>query len=104
MAQPLTTMRSGQKFSIKILFLLKFFGVIFSETQPIGIPFKGDVETKKHYYPQDILMKFDNECIIIIFALEINEDKKCMWGTDNITVFDSLGIAKKYGFIDKNVS
>jgi hypothetical protein len=51
---------------------------------------------KKIYYPQDLILRFDNKKDIIISALQIEADNSLIGMTDNITVFFDRDIAKTF--------
>jgi len=55
----------------------------------------GKPETRV-YYPQDLLIGFNNEKPIVISALEIREEDWSMGMTDNITVFFDVEMAKSF--------
>ncbi len=50
----------------------------------------------KIYYPQDLILRFDNNRDIFISALQIETDNSFMGMTDNITVFFDRSIAKSF--------
>lgn len=51
---------------------------------------------KKIYYPQDLILSFDNQGKIFISALQIENDDSFMGMTDNITVFFDDETANKF--------
>ena len=55
----------------------------------------GKPETRV-YYPQDLLLRFDEGRVMVISALEIREEDRPMGMMDNITVFDDLEMAKTF--------
>jgi hypothetical protein len=57
--------------------------------------------TRVHYYPQDLLLSFEGRSQIVISALEIREGEGAMGMTDNITIFDDVQMAKKFGCLHK---
>lgn len=48
------------------------------------------------YYPQDILLRFEEERVLVISALEIQADNNYMGMMDHITVFDDLDMARRF--------
>ena len=50
----------------------------------------------KIYYPQDLILRFDNNRDIFISALQIETDNSFMGMTDNITIFFDRDIAKTF--------
>jgi hypothetical protein len=51
---------------------------------------------RKVYYPQDLILRFDNNRDIFISALQIETDDSFVGMTDNITVFFDRDIAKAF--------
>ncbi len=57
---------------------------------------ESDLIKNKIYYPQDLILRFDNNRDIFISALQIETDNSFMGMTDNITVFFDRDIAKTF--------
>ena len=57
---------------------------------------ESDSPKQKIYYPQDLILSFDNGRNVFISALQIDTDDSFMGMTDNITVFFDKDTASKF--------
>jgi hypothetical protein len=78
--------------------------ITWSEVFWSWVRFEGDYGPETHFYPQDILLRFEDSEAIVISALEIREEDWHSGMMDNITVFDDIELAKRFHCLDTDPS